>query len=467
MWGFVAFAGFAAPPVASIVALDQRHVEAFVEERERATGAWVGDSAAILAAWRAGLPEAVPCAEGPVTAAPSVDATVPGRARRREDPVAGLPADLENVLDARALGGGVWVVARAWDGRVVAERVTSDGEVHPLGIASWGQLTLGALDEGVLEVTTWGPEGRASYAVTATGVRTGSRQACPVVVRTVWAPVGEVEVPVTLVRAAGPEPGPDAPLWVDVYGGFGLLHRAPDADLDEWVRAGGWWATVHVRGGGERGEAWHAAGKGVRKVQAALDLNAAVGWLHAAGIGTPARTVAWGESNGGLVVAAAVARAPGSYGAVVSTVGPHDLVDARRLARPDARAAALTGSILAWPPPHAGPGWWWGDEYPRPWSADERDAATALSPVYTSPSGPLPPVYLLTGDWDPVVSPIHSVRLAAAWSAVPGGPVLLRVGGETHAARHRTCAWGWGWSQQALREEARAFVLVALGLHAG
>jgi hypothetical protein len=461
------FAAFAAPSVESVLALDQRHVAAFVEERRLATDAWVGDGASLLSSWRASIPEFVPCAEVPLPAAPSPDAALPGSARRTSALVEDLPAWMENVLDASALGGGEWIVVREWDGKVVAERVTADGAVRPLGIESWGRIDLGLVDGGVLEVTTAGLEGRARFEVTATEVREVSRQVCPVVVRTARMVVGGEHVPVTLVRAAGPEPGPEAPLWVDVYGGFGIVQPAADAHLGEWIRAGGWWATVHVRGGGERGEAWHAAGKGVHKVQAALDLNAAVAGLHAAGIGSPARTVAWGESNGGLVVAAAVARAPGSYGAVVSIVGPHDLVDARRLARPDPRAATTSGSILAWPPPHGGLGWWLGDEYPRPWLTAEREAATALSPVYTPPSGPLPPVYVLTGEWDPVVNPVHSVRLAAAWSEVPGGPVLLRVDGDTHGSRIPTCGWGWGHSQDAQREEARAFVLVALGLNAG
>lgn len=462
MWAFTALA---APSVESVRALDQRHVALFVQERRRATDAWVGDEAAVLAAWRASLPEAAPCAEAPVPAPPPPDATVPGAWWPSDEPaVDGLPAWMENVSDARELGGGVWIVARGWDGKVVVDRVTAEGQARRLGIGAWGWVTFGEVVGGAVEVTTSGLEGRATYEVTATEVRERSRRVCPVVVRTVRVPVGGENVPVTLVRAAGPEPGPDAPLWVDVYGGFGLVDSVADADLSEWIRAGGWWATVHVRGGGERGRAWHEAGSGVHKVQAALDLNAAVAGLHAAGIGTPAKTVAWGESNGGLVVAAAVARAPGSYGAVVSSVGPHDLVDARSLARPDPRSAALTGSILDWPPPHGGPGWWVGDEYPRPWVAEERDAARTTSPVYTTPAGPLPPVYLLTGEWDPVVNPVHSVRLAAAWADAPGGPVLLQVGGETHGSRYPTCGWGWGHSQHAVREQARAFVLVALGL---
>lgn len=450
----------AAPPVASVRALDQRPVAAFVEERRRATDAWVGDGAARLAAWRAGIPAPGACPEVSPAAAPSPTAPSPA-------PAGATPADEppENVRAERDLGGGVRLVVRAWDGKEAVERVAADGAV-PLGIETWGRITLGPVERGAVEVTAAGLEGRASFVVSATEVRGVSRQVCPVVVRTVQVESGGARVPVTLVRAAGTEPGPEAPLWVDVYGGFGVAQSASDARLGEWIRAGGWWATVHVRGGGERGEAWHEAGQGVHKVQAALDLNAAVAGLHAAGIGTPARTVAWGESNGGLVVAAAVARAPGSYGALVSSVGPHDLVAARRLARPDPRTAGPWGSILAWPPPDGGYGWWVGDEYPRPWLAAERDAATTTSPVYTTPSGPLPPTYLLTGRWDPVVNPLHSVRLAAAWADLPGGPVLLRVDGETHASRFPTCGWGWDHAQESLREQARAFVLVALGLSA-
>ena len=121
------------------------------------------------------------------------------------------------------------------------------------------------------------------------------------------------------------------------------------------------------------------------------------------GLAAEGRVAIEGTSNGGLTVAAAVARDPSAFGAVIANAGVHDLLRARRFGR------------------------WWPEEYGRLKDPEQAAVLRAESPVHRVPAGPLPPVLITTGQADPIVAPAHSYKLAAAWQDLPGGPVLLVV----------------------------------------
>ena len=72
-----------------------------------------------------------------------------------------------------------------------------------------------------------------------------------------------------------------------------------------WIEAGGVYASVNLRGGGEFGEAWHQDGMLARKQNVFDDLRAAGEHLVKAGIAKSDALVAMGGSNGGLLAGVA------------------------------------------------------------------------------------------------------------------------------------------------------------------
>jgi oligopeptidase B len=108
------------------------------------------------------------------------------------------------------------------------------------------------------------------------------------------------EVPVTLLRRHKPEQGRSAGV-VHVYGSYGQstepffsVENLALMDLGMTI------AYAHVRGGGERGTAWHDQGRGRHKGTAATDLAACVRHLTAGDHMAPGRVVIVGASAGAI-----------------------------------------------------------------------------------------------------------------------------------------------------------------------
>lgn len=261
--------------------------------------------------------------------------------------------------------------------------------------------------------------------------------------------IGPDRIPVTVVGTG------EGPLRVRVPPGYGDVQRAERVYLMErWVRAGGVWAVAHVRGSGARGEAWHRAARGETKLVSAHDLNTVVEGLHARGIGTPATTAVEGWSGGALVAAAAVARRPELYGALVGIAGPYDIVNAWAIAGYDFDAASTVHDEAR------REGLWNDGEYPSPaWTHGERAAAVALSPVHTTPAGPLPPTLLVTSYRDKVVDPEHTHRLAQAWADAPGGPLFVyEAWSSPHGRQTGDCFFGWSGGIASMQDDVEWFL---------
>lgn len=122
--------------------------------------------------------------------------------------------------------------------------------------------------------------------------------------------------------AAGPRP-----LLLACYGGFGVAHLPVfEPTIPAWVAHGGSYATAQIRGGGERGEAWRAAGTGARKQQAVDDLADIARGLVDRGLTRPGLLVLVGASLGGVIAASCALQHPGLCAGVVSTAAPLDLL---------------------------------------------------------------------------------------------------------------------------------------------
>lgn len=108
-------------------------------------------------------------------------------------------------------------------------------------------------------------------------------------------------VPLTLLRPSK-ELGA-GPCLLHVYGAYGS-SMTPDFRPEHLMllRRGWVLAWAHVRGGGERGRAWHQAGRQLHKSRSVLDLSDAVRFLLAQGIVAPGALCLKGSSAGGFTL---------------------------------------------------------------------------------------------------------------------------------------------------------------------
>lgn len=252
------------------------------------------------------------------------------------------------------------------------------------------------------------------------------------------------EVPVYLIAPAGHDParGP-RPALLHAYGGFGATAApAYSPAIMAWVEAGGLYAIAAVRGGGERGTAWHAAGRGRNKPTAFADFAAVARWLIAAGHTAPGQLAVKGGSHAGLMAAVALTRDPGLYAAAVCSGAPTDMVRY----------------------PHLGMGRWWLAEFGDPADPKDLEVLLSYSPYHrVRPGTRYPAVLLTTGRTDERVGSAHTFKLTAALqhATASGRPVLLRcedgVGHGMRAASRHIDA----------EADALAFCAVHTGLLAG
>lgn len=202
-------------------------------------------------------------------------------------------------------------------------------------------------------------------------------------------------------------------VYLGGYGGFNIsLTPAFSPGVVAWLEMGGVWAVANLRGGGEYGETWHAAGMLEHKQNVFDDFIAAAEYLVAQGYTTPARLAIGGGSNGGLLVGAAITQRPELFAAALPAVGVFDMLRFHRFTI----------------------GWAWTTEYGSPDDASHFPILRAYSPLHNlRPGTSYPATLITTGDHDDRVAPAHSFKFAAGLQAAQGGaaPVMIRV--ETDA----------------------------------
>ncbi|MGS2740829.1 prolyl oligopeptidase family serine peptidase [Sinomicrobium sp. M5D2P17] len=91
--------------------------------------------------------------------------------------------------------------------------------------------------------------------------------------------------------------------------------------LLHWVSEGGVYAVAHIRGGGEKGDAWHKAGFKATKSNTWKDFIACTEYLIDEGYTSREKTAAWGASGGGINIARAITERPDLFAAAVIRVG--------------------------------------------------------------------------------------------------------------------------------------------------
>jgi prolyl oligopeptidase len=121
-----------------------------------------------------------------------------------------------------------------------------------------------------------------------------------------------------LVRRKGLAPNRALPTLIVGYGALGVrMTPTFTPTLFHWFEAGGMLAVPHVRGGGEYGAAWHAAGARDRKQTSIDDVVAAAEWLMANGYTNAGKLAMYGGTGGGLLAGGAMTQRPDLFRAVI------------------------------------------------------------------------------------------------------------------------------------------------------
>ncbi len=128
-----------------------------------------------------------------------------------------------------------------------------------------------------------------------------------------------VMVPLTLVQPKEAK-GPQITL-IQAYGSYGISQLADFSPRTvTFLDAGGTYASCHVRGGGELGEAWRLGGKDANKPNTWRDLIACGEDLIARGITTREKLFIFGGSAGGITMGRAFTERPDLFAGVIDSV---------------------------------------------------------------------------------------------------------------------------------------------------
>jgi len=249
-------------------------------------------------------------------------------------------------------------------------------------------------------------------------------------------------VPLFMTRRRDQARAATTPLLLYGYGGFNVsLTPTFRPQTIAWLEMGGIYVEANLRGGGEYGEAWHAAGTRERKQNVFDDFIAAAEYLIREGWTSPQKLAISGRSNGGLLVAATLLQRPELFAAALPGVGVLDML---RYHTASANARQ------------------WSSDYGLAENAADFAALRAYSPVHNVRAGVCYPATLITtAERDDRVVPWHSYKFAAELQRAQDcdRPVLLRV--ETRAGH------GAGkpvWMQIEDFADQWAFVADALGM---
>lgn len=130
-------------------------------------------------------------------------------------------------------------------------------------------------------------------------------------------------VPLVVLRKGGAMPPGGMPTILDAYGGYGISSATPfyGRDFMAWIARGGAMAFCGVRGGGERGRAWHEGGRGLNKPRGHEDFQACAQTLKDKGIATAKGPVGTGTSMGGVLTPPAVLKRPELFAGLIARVG--------------------------------------------------------------------------------------------------------------------------------------------------
>jgi prolyl oligopeptidase len=222
------------------------------------------------------------------------------------------------------------------------------------------------------------------------------------------------KVPMIITHKKGIALDGKNPTMLYGYGGFNvnLTPRFSVANI-VWLENGGVYAVPNLRGGGEYGEKWHAAGTKMNKQNVFDDFIAAAEYLISEKYTSSPYLAISGGSNGGLLVGATMTQRPDLAAVALPAVGVMDMLRYHKFT--------------------AGAGWAY--DYG---TADESEEMyqymKKYSPVHAlKPGTSYPATLVTTADHDDRVVPAHSFKFAATLQAAHAGPTPTLIRIETNA----------------------------------
>lgn len=231
-------------------------------------------------------------------------------------------------------------------------------------------------------------------------------------VRQVWYTSKDgTRVPMFVVAQKNVKRDGQNPALMTAYGGFDIsMSPSFSPEAAAWVENGGVFALPNLRGGGEFGENWHKAGMLANKQNVFDDFLAAAQWLIDNHYTSPSKLAITGQSNGGLLMGAALTQRPDLFRAVVCR---YPLLDMLRYQ--DFLVARF-----------------WVPEYGEASNPAQFKYIAAYSPYQNVKEGTdYPAVLFVSGDGDTRVAPLHARKMAAMmqWATSAdnnnGRPILL------------------------------------------
>jgi prolyl oligopeptidase len=216
-------------------------------------------------------------------------------------------------------------------------------------------------------------------------------------------------VPLSILYKKGIVLDGSHPALLEAYGAYGYsISPFYASSFLPWLNRGGVFAFAHVRGGGEKGEAWHLAGMKTTKQHTIDDFVASARYLIDDKYTSSEHLAIEGTSAGGIAVGGFLTQHPELVAAVLYRVGITDILRSEQRAT-GAENAFEYGSVKIEP---------------------EFRAMYAISPYAHVQDGfNYPAVMLETGANDPRVTSWMLTKMTARLQAAntSSNPILLRV----------------------------------------
>lgn len=131
-----------------------------------------------------------------------------------------------------------------------------------------------------------------------------------------------VLVPLTVIYKKGLELNGTNRLLMTGYGAYGISETpSVGSYMRQWLSEGGVYAIAHVRGGGEKGNAWHKGGYKTTKPNTWKDFIACTEYLINEKYTSPKKIAVMSASAGGILIGRAITERPDLYASAFIGVG--------------------------------------------------------------------------------------------------------------------------------------------------